>query len=79
MDFICFECPQKFSDLTAGIKHLKDIHHLKDNTSKIKCLVFGCDRDYFSLKAMRNHAVSCVEKKQSPPNESEVRKNNTSI
>lgn len=68
MDFECYECFQKFIDLNIAIKHLKDIHSIKDNTSKIKCLVQldghdACQRDYFSFKSMKSHAALCVKKR----------------
>lgn len=70
MDFACYECPENFMDLDKAIKHLKDIHSIKDKVCKIKCLVNfggrdGCTRDYLSFKAMKSHAIICVKKRQS--------------
>lgn len=68
MDFECYKCNRKFGDLNVAIKHLKDTHLIKDNTCKIKCLVKfaghdGCDREYLSFRAMRNHAEACMKKR----------------
>lgn len=66
MDFICYKCNKTFSDLNVAVKHMKYTHSITDNTNKIKCLVNfngndGCNREYLSFKAMKNHAVVCVK------------------
>lgn len=68
MNFVCFICEKKFSELDVTIHHLKIIHIVKDNVHEIKCVANnGCGKKYASFKSMRAHAMLCVKTKQNIP------------
>lgn len=59
MNFHCFRCDEEFEAINEAIKHLKNVHHIVDNNSPIKCLKKNCSRTYFSIKTLKSHLPKC--------------------
>lgn len=57
MNFTCFVCSEKFNLSTEAIKHLKQIHFIKDNTDTISCIVANCGKTFNTFNGLRKHVL----------------------
>lgn len=65
MDFQCFVCEADFKSISDTFRHLKKKHDIKNNKSRLKCIVKNryCEKTYLNFDSLRNHATSCLQSK----------------
>lgn len=63
MDYKCTFCQTIFDNLNEVIKHLKNIHKVKEKKNRIKCCVNrkSCPYYYFTFSGLRNHVKECIQ------------------
>lgn len=68
MEYCCFVCSEKFTDIPKIFNHLKTVHLFKDNKSDLKCVVSSplgyeqCTRAYKTFDGLRAHIKKCKPK-----------------
>lgn len=58
MEYQCFVCLNLFSDEKDAIKHLKNIHFIKENINPIYCLK-KCKYYCLTFRQLKIHMKSC--------------------
>lgn len=64
MDLVCFDCNEKFNDLSKIFKHLKNKHKYLNGNCKLKCLINNntCDKQFRTYDALRKHVQQCQKR-----------------
>lgn len=59
----CFLCSKEFNNEKIIISHLKLDHFLRENTSKIKCVVKGrfCTDVFYTYSSLKSHLKKCKQ------------------
>lgn len=58
MSFKCSICEEDLFDITESIKHLKQVHKIRENIDEIKCIK-GCSKKYSTYSGLRYHLRQC--------------------
>lgn len=69
MEYYCFVCLKKFTEIRQIFDHLKKLHLFRDNKSDLKCVVASphgyeqCEKVYKTFDSLRTHIKKCKPKK----------------
>lgn len=67
MDFKCYLCQEKFSEIKLICQHLRIIHSLQDNSTNIQCAVNSqkeCSKSFHTFNALQKHMKTCIRTKK---------------
>lgn len=61
--FKCLKCVEIFDNQNITIKHLKEIHFIREKIQPIECIVDGphkCIKTYTTYRGLRSHISKCI-------------------